>query len=102
MEITISGRHLEITPAIRKHAHERAERLPRYYDLINAIEITLDGSSGKMKRAEIVVGAEHKGTFVAHHDGDDLYGCIDQAFHKVQQQITEHKKKYRNRKHPGE
>ena len=102
MEITISGRHLEITPALRQHAQERAERLPHYYNLINAIEITLDGSAGKMKRAEIVVGAEHKGRFVAHHDGDDLYGCIDQAFHKVQQQIAEHKKRYRNRKHPDE
>jgi len=100
--VTISGRHLEITPALRQHAQERAEKLPKYYDLINAVEIVLEASSGKQNRAEIIVSAEHRDTFVAHHDGDDLYGCIDQAFHKIQQQIVEHKKRFRNRKHSGE
>ncbi|MCL2647382.1 MAG: ribosome-associated translation inhibitor RaiA [Phycisphaerales bacterium] len=102
MVVTISGRHLEITPALRQHAQERAEKLPKYYDLINAVEIVLEASSGKQNRAEIIVSAEHRDTFVAHHDGDDLYGCIDQAFHKIQQQIVEHKKRFRNRKHSGE
>ena len=98
----MSGRHLEITPALRQHAEERASRLPKYYDLITAIEIILDGSQAKQKRAEIVVTAEHKNTFVAQHEGLDLYGCIDQAFHKVQQQISAHKERFRNRKHSGE
>jgi putative sigma-54 modulation protein len=102
VEITVSGRHLEITEAIRQHAEERANRLPKYYDLISGIEIILDGSAAKRKRAEIVVIAEHKNTFVAHHEGLDLYGCIDQAFHKVQQQIAAHKERFRNRKHSGE
>jgi putative sigma-54 modulation protein len=102
MEITISGRHLDITPAIRAHAEERANRLPKYYDLIQAIEVILDGSENKAKKAEIVVNAEHRNTFVAHHQGEDLYGCIDQAFHKVQQQISAHKERFRNRKHSGE
>jgi putative sigma-54 modulation protein len=101
VEITISGRHLDITPAIRTHAEERANRLPKYYDLIQAIEVILDGAEGKAKRAEIVVNAEHRNTFVAHHEGEDLYGCIDQAFHKVQQQISAHKERFRNRKHSG-
>lgn len=101
MEIKISGRHLEITAAIRQHAEERANRLPKYYDLIQGIEIILDGSEAGAKRAEIVVIAEHKNTFVSHHEGEDLYGCIDQAFHKVQSQLSAHKERFRNRKHSG-
>ena len=99
MEITISGRHLDITPAIRTYAEDKAGKLPKYYDLIQAIELILDGADGKQKRAEVVVNAEHKNTFVAHHEGEDLYGCIDQAIHKVQQQLTAHKERFRNRKH---
>jgi putative sigma-54 modulation protein len=102
VEITISGRHLDITPAIRTHAEEKANRLPKYYDLIQAIEVILDGSADKQKRAEIVVNAEHKNIFVASHEGEDLYGCIDQAFHKVQQQISAHKERFRNRKHSAD
>jgi len=100
VEITISGRHLEITPAIRQYAEEKAGRLPKFYDLIQDIEIVLDGhADGKQKRAEIVAIAEHKNRFVAHHEGEDLYGCIDQAVHKVQTQLTAHKERFRNRKH---
>ena len=102
MLVTITGRHMEVTATLRQHAQERAEKLPKYYDLISAVEIVLEAHSGKQNRAEIIVSAEHRDTFVAHHDGDDLYGCIDQAFHKVQQQIAEHKKRHRNRKHSGE
>jgi putative sigma-54 modulation protein len=102
VEITISGRHLEITPAIRQHAEEKANKLPKFYDLIQEIDIVLDGSEAKAKRAEVVVIAEHKNKFVAHHEGEDLYGCIDQAFHKVQHQISAHKERFRNRKHSGE
>ena len=102
MVITISGRHLDITPAIRQHAEEKANKLPKFYDLIQEIEVILDFvRKPKMKRAEVVVTAEHNNRFVASHDGEDLYGCIDQAVHKVQTQITAHKDKFRNRKHSG-
>ena len=100
MEITISGRHLEITSAIREYAEEKAGRLPKFYDLIHDVDIILDGSvDGGHKRAEIVALAEHKNRFVAHHEGADLYGCIDQAIHKLQTQLTAHKERHRNRKH---
>ncbi len=101
MDITISGRHLEITPAIRQFTEEKAGRLPKYYDSIQTIEVILDGSEAKAKRAEVIVSAEHNNRFVAHHEGEDLYGCIEQAVHKVQTQVTAHKDKYRNRKHSG-
>jgi putative sigma-54 modulation protein len=99
VDITISGRHLEITPAIRQYAEEKVSKLPKYYDLIQIVEVILDGHEAKRTRAEIVVIAEHKNRFVAHHEGEDLYGCIDQAMHKVQQQLTAHKERFRNRKH---
>jgi putative sigma-54 modulation protein len=101
LDITISARHFDITPAIRQHAEEKAAKLPKYYDSIQAIEVILDGTDSKQKRAEIVVNAEHNNRFVAHHSGEDLYGCIDQAFHKMQHQITAHKEQFRNRKHSG-
>lgn len=99
MDITISGRHLEITPAIRSYAEEKAGKLPKFYDLIQGVELILDGAQTKLKRAEVVVIAEHKNKFVAAHEGEDLYGCIDQALHKVQTQLTSHKERFRNRKH---
>jgi putative sigma-54 modulation protein len=99
VEITITGRHLEITPAIRQYAEEKAARLQKYYDEILTVEVILDGHESKQKRAEIVINASHNNTFVSHHEGEDLYGCVDQAVHKAQLQLTAHKERFRNRKH---
>ena len=99
MDITISGRHLEITHSIRKYAEEKASKLPKFYDLIQAIEVILEAGQPKQMRAEVVVVAEHKNKFVATHEGEDMYGCIDQALHKMQTQLTSHKERFRNRKH---
>ena len=103
MIITLSGRHLEITPAMRKHAEEKAGKLTKYYDLIQEIEVVLEASAGTgQKKVEFIVSAEHKNRFVATAEGDDLYGCIDQVIHKLERQLTDHKERHRNRKHPGQ
>jgi putative sigma-54 modulation protein len=90
---------LEITPAIRQYAEDKAGKLPKFYDLITVVELILDGGETRLKRAEVIVVAEHKNRFVGQHEGEDLYGCIDQAVHKVQAQLTAHKERFRNRKH---
>ena len=99
--ITVTGRHLEVTPAIRKHAEEKASKLLKYYDRIKEIEVILDGSTDKHLRVEMIVNAEHHNMFMGTVDGTDLYACIDLAAHKLERQITEHKDRFRNRKHPA-
>ncbi len=101
MIITITCRHLEVTPAIREYAEAKAAKILKYYDLIKDVEVILDGGESKHKRVEIIVNAEHHNMFVGTQTGDDLYACIDQAAHKIERQITEHKDRFRNRKHPG-
>ena len=99
MDIKISGRHVTITDAMRQYAQEKAAKLPKFYDLIQAVELIVEVVQPKQMRAEVVVVAEHKNKFVATHEGEDLYGCIDQALHKIQSQLTAHKERFRNRKH---
>jgi putative sigma-54 modulation protein len=97
--VTVSARHMDVTPALKTHAEEKANKLGKYYDLIQEIEVILDAHKDAT-RVEMIVHAEHRNTFVAHHDEGDAYVCIDGCVHKLERQITEHKKKFRNRKHP--
>ena len=46
MIVTITGKHVEITDAIRAHAEEKVEKLPHYYDSITKIEVVLEGNEG--------------------------------------------------------
>ncbi|MHC4463855.1 MAG: HPF/RaiA family ribosome-associated protein, partial [Planctomycetota bacterium] len=43
---TISGKHIEITDAMKQHAQEKTSKLPRYYNSINQIEVIVDGGQG--------------------------------------------------------
>ena len=99
MIVTVSSRHMEVTPPLKAYAEQKANKLTKYYDLIQEIEVVLDNSNGQQK-VEMIVHAEHRNTFIAHHDDGDAYACIDGCSHKLERQITEHKKKFRNRKHP--
>ncbi len=101
MTITVIGRHMEVTPALKSYAEQKAGKLEKYYDLIQVIEVILD-TEKDAPRVEMIVHAEHRTTFIARHDEGDAYACIDSCSHKLERQITEHKKKFRNRKHPQE
>lgn len=99
MLFTITGKHLDITEAIKGHAEEKAGKLPRYYDGITHVEVVIDGNDGGSQSVEIIARGEHSLVFVAKESGDDTYACIDIAVHKIERQIRRKKDKQRNPKH---
>lgn len=99
LQIVVTGRHIDITGAIKSHVEEKVSKLPRYYDGINLVEVIIDASDNVNKSVEVIARAEHSKVFVATEHGDDLYTCIDMAVHKVERQITKSKTKERDNKH---
>ena len=99
MEITVSGRHIEVTATIREYASTKAAKLSRYFDRITAIEVVADKHDSLNYEVEIIVKAEHTDPFVAKSARTDLYACIDDVTHKLERQLTDHKERLRNRKH---
>ncbi|RKY09946.1 MAG: ribosome-associated translation inhibitor RaiA [Planctomycetota bacterium] len=101
MLFTMTGKHIEITEALRAHAQEKGEKLPRYYNSINHIEVVIEGNDGGKPSVEIIVHAEHSKDFVVKESGEDMYACIDVAMHKLERQLRRKKEKQRNNKHIG-
>lgn len=100
MEIIVSGKHLEVSAAIRKYALEKVSKLPRYYDRVQEINVVLDRSNTTWTyEVEIIAKVERSDPFVAKTTGTDLYACIDETVDKLERQLTDHKGKLRNRKH---
>jgi len=97
--ITISGKHIEITESIKKHAEDKAYKLPKYYNSINQIEVIIDGSQGSGLSVEIIARAERSKVFVGTETGEDAYRCIDMAIHKLERQLRRAKSKERDNKH---
>jgi len=98
---TISGKHIEITEAIRRHAEEKTSKLPRYYDSINQVEVVIDGSHGGNTSVEVIARGEHSKVFIVTETGEDAYRCIDVAVRKLERQLRRKKGKERDNKHAG-
>ena len=100
MIVTISGRHMDVTEALKNFAEQKANKLTKYYDRIQEIEVVFDANKDGT-RVEMIVNAEHNAVFIAHHDEGDAYACIDGCVDKLERQLTDHKERFRNRKHPN-
>lgn len=99
MLFTISGKHIDITEAIKSYAQEKTSRLPRYYNGINQVEVIVDGSEGGKTSVEIIARGEHSRVFVGTESGENVYKCLDLAVRKLEKQLRKKKTKERNNKH---
>lgn len=86
MEITISGRHMEVTEAMQKQIREHVGKLPRFDDQIQHVTATLINDPAGQK-VEVIAKC-HKAILVANGQSHDVYLSIDQAFEKLQKRIT--------------
>lgn len=100
MIVTVSSRHMDLTVPMKNYAEQKANKLSKYFDRISEVEVVIDKESDKMS-VEMIVHAEHNDRFVAHCLDADAYACMDACVDKMERQLTDHKKKLRNRKHPA-
>ena len=99
MLFTITGKHIEITDAIRSHAEEKASKLSRYFNSITKVEVIIDDNSGGLSNVEVIASGEHNMLFVARETGEDMYACLDIVVHKLERQLRKAKEKQRSNKH---
>ncbi len=96
MNLTISGHHLEITPAIRNHVESKLDRMKRNFDGVIDISVLLavDNVSDKERsqRAEIKLNLSGK-TLHAESTAQDLYAAIDLLMDKLNRQLVKAKNK---------
>ena len=101
MLFTITGKHIDITEAIRKYAEEKTSKLPRYYSGINQVEVIIDGEPSGNINVEIIARGEHSNVFIGTGRAVDAYQFIDGAIHKLERQLRRKKSRERDNKHPG-
>jgi len=99
MEITVSGKHVDITDAIHAYAVQKVSKLDKYFDQIQRVEVIADKTQANQYEVEAIVHVGHHEPFIAKNKDEDLYAAIDQAQNKLERQLSEHKKKVKNHKH---
>ena len=91
MNLTITGHHLEVTPAIRGYVEEKVSRINRHFDQV--IDVTVILAVEKLKhKAEVNLHVRGKDIFVEAIDAD-MYAAIDALADKLDRQVVKHKEK---------
>ena len=102
MNLTISGHHIDVTPAIREYVQSKLERVKRHFDHLIDVSVILsvDNLTEKEKRqkAEINLRMSGKTVFV-ESVAQDLYAAIDTLIDKLDRQVMKHKDKVQNHNH---
>lgn len=91
MNLTITGHHLEVTPALRDYVTSKLDRVIRHFDNVTATHVTLSVQKLKQK-AEITVHVTGRDIHV-ECENDDLYAAIDAMADKLDRQVVKHKEK---------
>jgi putative sigma-54 modulation protein len=96
MNLTISGHHLALTPAIREYVQAKLERIRRHFDHVIDITVILsvDKLSEKEKRQRAEINLHVRGKDLhAESISHDLYAAIDTLIDKLDRQVIKHKDK---------
>lgn len=87
----ITGRHMDVTPALKRHIRARFERLERYDVSLDRLEIVL--SVTKLQHtAEVVCSIKGK-RFQAKTSTREMYATIDQLVDRLDGQIRKYKER---------
>lgn len=99
MQVSVTFRHVDATPALKSHAEEKVGRLKKYVHRPGDAHVILSVEKDR-HIAEITWQADHESLFAKEVTGD-LYAAIDMAVSKLAHQAQRLKQKRDAHKGPG-
>jgi putative sigma-54 modulation protein len=95
MQINITGRHVEVTEALKDYVNSKFAKLERHFDHINNVHVILDVEK-LVQKAEATLHV-NGGEIFATSDHADMYAAIDGLIDKLDRQVIKHKEKIKRR-----
>jgi len=102
MNMTISGHHLEVTPALRTYVTSKMDRIKRHFDQVVDIKVllTLENLKEKELRQKAECNIHVKGIdLFAESAHQDLYAAVDELVDKLDRQVVRHKSRVQSHHH---
>lgn len=97
MQISVTGRNIEVTEPLRTYVVGKLERIKRHFDHLIDIHVVLDVDK-LVHHAEATVKTRRKSLFADAKDYD-MYAAIDALVDKLDRQIIKHKEKIQDHHH---
>lgn len=102
MNLTISGHHLEVTPALREYVLTKLDKVTRHFDQVVDVNVllTVDNEKEKQRRQKAEVNLHVKGRDIfVETSHEDLYAAIDRLMDMLDRQVCKHKARVQDHHH---
>jgi putative sigma-54 modulation protein len=91
MQLSLSGHHVEITPALRSYVEKKVERVMRHFDQVIDAHCVLTVEKLRRKaEATLHLAGE---TIHALAEDQNMYAAIDALADKLDRRVRKHKEK---------
>lgn len=91
MNLSVTGHHVDVTPAIRDYVKSKLERITRHFDHVIDVNVILSVEK-LLKKAEATIHVSGRDLFAESQDAD-MYAAIDALADKLDRQVLKHKEK---------
>lgn len=91
MQVSVTGRHVEVTEAMKQHVEDKIGKVKRHFDHVTDVHVILTVEKLEQK-AEATVQISGAKLF-ADDVQEDMYAAIDNMVGKLDRQIIKHKEK---------
>src|SRR6478672_834378 len=98
MQLSVTFRHMDATDALKAYAHEKVERIRKYFpDPIKA-HVVLVCDRGYNHTADVMITLHNGLVIKGVETTEDMYSSIDLVMAKIERQVRRYKEKIRNHK----
>jgi putative sigma-54 modulation protein len=98
MQVTVIGRHIEATDALKQYATEKFGRLDKYLPKAVQVVVTLSVVKKVHHIAEVVI--KSNGLLIqASQETEEMYSAIDLLIEKIEGRVRKYKEKLVDHKH---
>ena len=96
MDITITGRNIDLTNDLKEYVYKRMSKLDNLYGRINSCEVVL-GKAKIRQEVEVILHLK-RARIIAKESSPDIYASIDNASENVKKQLRRFKGRLKSRR----
>ena len=91
MQVSITGRHVDLTEPLKDYVHDKLGHLKHSFDHVVDVHVVL-GVEKHRHRCEVTMAANGVNIH-AKHETDDMYAAIDGVIDKINRQLKRYRQK---------
>src|SRR4051812_43704956 len=101
MQLAVTFRHMDATPALKEYAREKVDRITKYFpDPIKA-HVVLSTDRGFNHVADVMITLHNGFVIKGEETTEDMYSSIDLVMAKIERQVRRYKEKLQHHRPVG-